>query len=101
MASVSLHYRDLQHIPYTNKTLQHGIPSSKERGHNSSSLNVPSNYRMPIMILRLLCLIPATIGAYNNISRASSGAEYDDTGLFENKSTPLIHNVALLWVGNT
>lgn len=50
------------------------------------------------MGLRLLCLIPAFIGAWNNISKASSRVEYDSTGLFENKSTHLIHNVALLWV---
>lgn len=50
------------------------------------------------MVLRLLCLIPASIGAYNNITKASSRAEFDDTGIFENKSTPLIHHVALLWV---
>lgn len=50
------------------------------------------------MGLRLLCLIPAFIGAWTNISKASSRAEFDSTGLFENKSTPLIHNVALLWV---
>jgi hypothetical protein len=50
------------------------------------------------MLLRLLCLIPASIGVYNNITKASSRAEFDDTGLFENKSTPLIHNVALVWV---
>jgi hypothetical protein len=61
-------------------------------------LNVPQSYHMPIMILRLLCLIPASIGAYNNMMKASSRIEFDATGLFENKSTPLIHNVALLWV---
>jgi hypothetical protein len=52
------------------------------------------------MILRLLCLIPASVGAYNNISKASSLSTLspDHSGLFETKSTPLIHNVALLWV---
>lgn len=61
-------------------------------------MNVPQKYQLPILGLRLLCLIPAFIGAWTNISKASSRAEFDSTGLFENKSTPLIHNVALLWV---
>lgn len=76
--------------------LQRGISSSKDKG--SASLNVPQKYQLPILSLRLLCLIPAFIGAWTNISKASSRAEFDSTGLFENKSTPLIHNVALLWV---
>lgn len=50
------------------------------------------------MALRLSCLIPAGLGVFNNITKAYSRTELDDTGLFQNKSTPLIHNVALVWV---
>ncbi|GAN07125.1 beta-1,3-galactosyltransferase 6-like [Mucor ambiguus] len=76
----------------------HGIPSAfKERGPlSSASINVPRRLRLPILLLRLLCLVPSIIGVYNNILHSSIQSS-EHSGLFENKSTPLIHKVALLW----
>ncbi|KAI8881989.1 hypothetical protein K501DRAFT_274132 [Backusella circina FSU 941] len=70
----------------------YSLKSSKERG-----LGVPKNLKVPSIILRLLCLIPAIIGSFHNLTRAWYVPPLDNTGLFENKSTPLIHSVALLW----
>ncbi|RCI02481.1 UDP-Gal betaGal beta 1,3-galactosyltransferase, polypeptide 6, partial [Rhizopus stolonifer] len=68
-----------------------------ERG-SLSSFNVPRQYHLPISLLRLLCLIPATVGVFNNVRGALlSQPITDSTGLFQHKSTPLVHWVALLW----
>ncbi|KAI9472232.1 MAG: galactosyltransferase-domain-containing protein [Benjaminiella poitrasii] len=71
--------------------------STKERG-SLSSFNVPRRFHLPILLLRLLCLIPAVIGVYNNLVHSSSASSFNDhSGFFQHKSTPLIHKVALLW----
>ncbi|CAO3696956.1 unnamed protein product [Rhizopus stolonifer] len=68
-----------------------------ERG-SLSSFNVPRQYHLPISLLRLLCLIPAAVGVFNNIRGALlSQPITHSTGLFQHKSTPLVHWVALLW----
>ncbi|KAI8988804.1 galactosyltransferase-domain-containing protein [Pilobolus umbonatus] len=74
----------------------HDIHSVKERS-SLSTIQVPKPYQIPVMILRIFCLLPAVIGIYNNLSKSWTYNSYDNTGVFENKSTPLVHNVALLW----
>ncbi|KAI8138019.1 galactosyltransferase-domain-containing protein [Fennellomyces sp. T-0311] len=67
------------------------------RALSLSSLNVPRRFHLPIFLLRLLSLIPAGFGLLRNTTRAWSQPLYDETGIFENKTTPLINSVALLW----
>ncbi|KAI9265573.1 galactosyltransferase-domain-containing protein [Sporodiniella umbellata] len=72
-------------------------PDSLERG-SLATFNVPRQYRLPISLLRLLCLIPAILGGLNNIRGTTLSQPIgDSTGLFQHKSTPLVHWVALLW----
>lgn len=53
------------------------------------------------MVLRVLCILPAFIGGYQHITFSPTVSSNDDySGLFENKSTPLLHKVALFWVTN-
>ncbi|KAI8090255.1 galactosyltransferase-domain-containing protein [Gilbertella persicaria] len=69
---------------------------SKERG-SISSLNIPKRFQLSFMILRLLCLIPSSVGVYRNLFDVSYSHNDFSLSLFQNKSTPLIHHVALLW----
>ncbi|KAI7862152.1 hypothetical protein BDF14DRAFT_1974876, partial [Spinellus fusiger] len=78
-------------------TTPHGLPAYKQRSLSLASFNVPRRYHLPIVILRLLSLLPAAIGVLRNFTRAWVQPPYDATGLFTYKSTPLIYTVALLW----
>ncbi|KAI9496609.1 galactosyltransferase-domain-containing protein [Zychaea mexicana] len=73
------------------------LPSFRQRSLSLSSLNVPRRFHLPIILLRLLCLIPAGFGLVRNTRRAWAQPLFDETGIFENKTTPLIYSVALLW----
>ncbi|KAI7905645.1 uncharacterized protein BX663DRAFT_288986 [Cokeromyces recurvatus] len=75
--------------------ITHGLSASiKEKG-SLSTFNVPRRFHLPIALLRLLCIIPALIGVYNNITTPFTNDDY--SGLFQHKSSPLTHKVALLW----
>ncbi|KAI7852559.1 hypothetical protein BDC45DRAFT_182140 [Circinella umbellata] len=73
------------------------LPSFRQRSLSLSSFNVPRRLHLPLILLRLLCLIPAGFGLIRSTTRAWSQPLYDETGIFKNKTTPLIYSVALLW----
>ncbi|ORX53962.1 hypothetical protein DM01DRAFT_1041026 [Hesseltinella vesiculosa] len=73
------------------------LPSFRRRALSLSSFNVPRRYHTPIFLLQGLCLAPAAVGFFHQLSRAWYPPLYDPTHLFHVKSTPLIYYVSMLW----
>ncbi|KAL0089575.1 glycosyltransferase family 31 protein [Phycomyces blakesleeanus] len=75
----------------------HGLPAYRHRSLSLTALNVPRRFHLPIILLRVLCVLPSSIGILRNLARAWIQPPFDDTGLFDNKSTTLIYSLAIVW----